>query len=209
MGFHPDLFEFVMTSGEALWGDIARGDIAETEFFPIERANGDAESWRGKLDISFVAALEDAQAVMLMGLPDGDTVEEWQAILSSALELGLPLYCSNPDIASPRADGLVISPGALAHEYQKQGGVVRFYGKPHRPVFDALKSTLGAERLLMVGDSLDHDITGAHHAGWDSVLVQGGLYVEAFEAGSSAEVLEGLIRDKNCPSPTYMIGTLQ
>ncbi|MEO0328144.1 MAG: TIGR01459 family HAD-type hydrolase [Pseudomonadota bacterium] len=209
MGFRPDLLEFVMTSGEALWLDIKNDKINETRLFPIERAKGDADGWSGGIDIEFTISLEDAEAILLMGLPDGNTIEDWRDLLSKARQTGLPLYCSNPDIASPRADGLVVSPGALAHEYQDQGGTVRFYGKPHRPVFDALKSKLGADRLLMVGDSLDHDIAGAHFAGWDSVLVQGGLHADDFKASSRKQTLERLVREKNCPQPTYTIGTLQ
>ena len=42
MGFNESLFENIMTSGEALWGDVANEFIVEKKFFSIERNFGDA-----------------------------------------------------------------------------------------------------------------------------------------------------------------------
>ncbi|MEM7290969.1 MAG: TIGR01459 family HAD-type hydrolase [Pseudomonadota bacterium] len=209
MGFPPELFEIVMTSGEALWRDTAANKIKEQKFFAIERVVGDATEWSAGLDLKIVTDIQDAEAVLLMGLPDGNAVSDWQTHLELAAELKLPFYCSNPDLASPRADRMVVSPGALAHAYQKQGGDVLYYGKPHLPIFEALEAALETKRLLMIGDSLDHDIMGAHNAGWDSVLIQGGLYSKDFQFGPSEEILEKLTQKKNCPPPTYMMDTLQ
>ncbi|MEM9438513.1 MAG: TIGR01459 family HAD-type hydrolase [Pseudomonadota bacterium] len=204
MGFDRP-FEVVMTSGEALWRDIERGLIPHRRFFPIERANGDAEEWAVGLTLAF-EPLDRAEAVLLMGLPDGSTLEECEPVLELALKLGLPVFCSNPDRKSPRADGYVISPGALAFAYLEMGGEVTFYGKPHRPIFDSLAEALGTEKLLMVGDSLEHDIAGAAEAGWDSVLVGGGLYAESFRAAPWEEALASL---KPAAPPTYFIGEVQ
>lgn len=211
MGFPGELFEAVMTGGEALWRDAAARKITESSFFAIERAAGDATAWGAGLDVAFASSPDDAQAVLLMGLPDGGGADEWRASLNRARERGLKLYCSNPDIASPRAGGLTLSPGALALEYRNEGGQAVFYGKPYRAAFDALRAALGASRLLMVGDSLDHDIAGARQAGWDSVLVRGGLHSAKFEAGEASEadsILGALLAEKDCPAPTYSIGIL-
>ena len=96
-----------------------------------------------------------------MGLPDAAKLADWQPVLDQAFAADLPIYCSNPDQHSPREDGLVISAGALARAYSQRSGRVIYYGKPHRPVFQALSASLKAQRVLMVGDSLDHDIAGA------------------------------------------------
>jgi HAD superfamily hydrolase (TIGR01459 family) len=206
MGFPISLFETVMTSGEALWRDIANGTVSHTKFFPIERAAGDAVMWAGDLDITFEASLRNAQAILLMGLPDGHEAAQWQDILDQAFDTGLPIYCSNPDRSSPRAGGkLVTSAGALAHTFRDRGGDVTFYGKPHLPIFDGLKSVLGAHRLLMVGDSLEHDIAGGQNAGWDTLLIQGGLYANEFKQGDHDAVLSRLVAAKGCLPPTYSI----
>ena len=210
MGFPPLLFETVMTSGEALWREIANGTVAQNQFFPIERTAGDAGLWAEGLNITFETSLDTAQAILLMGLPDGHEAAQWQDIMDQAFDARLPIYCSNPDRSSPRADAqLVTSPGALAHDYHDRGGEVIFYGKPHRPIFDGLKSVLGAERLLMVGDSLEHDIAGGQNAGWDTLLIQTGLYVNEFKTGDHDAVLSNLVAAKGCKPPTYSIEGLK
>ena len=195
MGFDPAMFKQVMTSGEALWQDIKSSQITETSFYVIERANGDAQSWAEGLDIT-LTSIECAEAVLLMGLADDADKESLQPVMDLALESELPVYCSNPDRVSPRAEGLVMSPGALAHTHQERGGRVVFYGKPHRAVFDALQTELSAERLLMVGDSLEHDICGAHAAGWDSVFVTEGIYAREFANAPFDETLSRLAKGK-------------
>ena len=84
-----------------------------------------------------------------------------------------------------------------------------YYGKPHRPVFQALSASLKAQRFLIVGDSLDHDIAGAQAVGCDSVLIQKGLYASAFSNADHDIVLETLLKDRACQPPNYSIEQLQ
>lgn len=208
MGFPQDAFVEVMTSGEALWRDIEAARVDATRFFAIERSSGDAARWAEGLSIALVD-LASADAVLLMGLPDATELSDWNDALRQIEAKRLNVYCSNPDIMSPRDGGkTVASPGALAETYRARGGSVVYYGKPHRPIFKALETTLGTTRLLMIGDSLDHDIAGAHGAGWDSVLVQGGLYSARFSQGSEDEVLAQLCKEKSVALPTYTTALL-
>lgn len=208
MGFPPGLFEHVMTSGEALWRDVSDGEIAARNFYPIERARGDAAAWCAGLDISLVP-LEDAEALLLMGLPDGHDKSDWTEVLQFARSADLPIYCSNPDRQSPRAGGPVTSPGALGFDYVEMGGNTHFYGKPHSPIFRALERSFGTTNFVMVGDSLEHDIVGAQQVGWDSVLVRGGLYAEQFAVRGKDDVLASLVTQYGCKPPTFTIGKLQ
>ena len=209
MGFDASVFDTVMTSGEALWRDIASGQVQERTFYPIERAAGDAFGWADGLDIVLVDQIADAQALLVMGLPDGATLEDWQHTLYRAAARELPLYCSNPDKKSPRADGLVISPGAVAARYAEMGQTVVLYGKPHVPIFRSVSRALGTNDIIMVGDSLEHDIAGAHAAGWDSVLVQGGLYAAEFRNTSAEAAWAKLTASYNVAAPTFRMETLR
>lgn len=203
MGLPAERFDCVMTSGEALWRDFADGRLPAAKLHPITRAPGDEEVWGEGLDVSF-APIEDAEAVLLMGLPDSAELGAHGNALDTALARGLPVYCSNPDRASPREGGrLAVSPGALAHAHAAAGGGVSFYGKPHVAVFRAVERALGlpSERLVMVGDSLEHDIAGARAAGWRSVFVRGGLHAAAFRNGPMRKVLDRLAREANAPLP--------
>ena len=206
LGFDIYFFEDIMTSGEALWRDIEAGLVVERKFYPIERTGGDAVSWSEGLDCT-VVPLKDAEAVLLMGVPDGTEIDDWRSLLQQALARNLPIYCSNPDHLSPRADGFVTSPGVLAQTYESMDGHVHYYGKPYRPVFDTLQHRLNAKQPLMIGDSMEHDIAGAARAGWDSVLIQNGIYRDRFAVGDA----EGVLADLSATyavSPTFALSEL-
>ncbi|MEL7211892.1 MAG: TIGR01459 family HAD-type hydrolase [Pseudomonadota bacterium] len=202
MGFPATAFGPVMTSGEALKIDMRAGLLEAIEaLYVISATPEDATRSCGEMGVAHVNALADADAVLLMGLPDGGAHKKERAVLRDALTQGKTLICSNPDRHSPRADGVLVeSPGALAHEYADAGGEVLFYGKPHRPIFDALGKQLGAQRVLMVGDSPEHDIAGAKSAGWDSLFIQGGLHAHD-------DALDGLFTQSG--PPEYTLPTLR
>ena len=208
-GYADSWFEMVMTSGEALWRDIADGRVREARFWPLERSAGDAAAWADGFGITLTEDLMDAEAVLLMGLPDGTELEDLAPSLEAIMARNLPTYCSNPDKASPRHGGPVTSPGAVAQVLQDRGAKVTYYGKPHRPVFDAVELSLGTDRLLIVGDSLDHDIVGGQGAGWDTLLIQGGLYAERFANGDADENRDVLVAQAGCAPPTYRMETLR
>ena len=210
MGFQSTLFETIMTSGEALWTDISSNIINEKKFFPIERDKGDAKLWAESLDVSFEDTVHSAQAILLMGLPDGDDLINWTDILEIALDLNLPLYCSNPDLLSPRPGGkLITAAGVLAHHYRECGGRVVFYGKPHVEIFKKLQNILNSKRILMVGDSLDHDILGGFSAGWDTLLVKCGIHAPEFVRNNDTITLKKIINLKKCKPPTYLIESVK
>lgn len=208
MGFDVSRFDTVMTSGEALWQDVSNRVIAQTRFFPIEGKTGDAENWAAGLNIDIIRDVRKADAILLMGLREDVALKDFVSRIECWLTRKLPVYCSNPDRQSPRADGSVVSPGALAFAYRDLGGKVTFYGKPHHPIFKTIESAMGPGRYLMVGDSLEHDIAGAHTAGWDSLLIQGGLYTEAFATDDNDATLARLVAAQNCQPPTYRMKEL-
>ena len=61
----------------------------------------------------------------------------------------------------------------------------------------------------MVGDSLKHDIAGGQAAGWDTLLVRGGLYAKQFQNGDHDTVLRQLVTKTGCQPPTYSIDNLK
>lgn len=196
-----------MTSGEAFWRDCVRDAGRHGRLCAITAAPRDAADWAGDLPVRFTDDIAAADAVLLMGLPEGsDGSAEWVR-LSAALKRGLPLICTNPDRASPRSGAQKVGPGALAHRYAGAGGAVTFYGKPHLPVFRAVERALDSApgRLLMVGDSLEHDIAGGHAAGWRTLFVQGGLAAGQFDGSDPVPVVAALARAEGTPLPDYTI----
>jgi HAD superfamily hydrolase (TIGR01459 family) len=211
MGYPEHLFDVVMTSGEALWQDFDQGRMGHLrKLYAITAKAGDAESWAEGLDrVQIVADPATADAVLLMGLADDADSNTVRAQLDTAPLANLPMLCSNPDRAAPRAGGkTVVSPGALAHARALAGGDVRFYGKPHQPVFDALQRALNCppERILMIGDSFEHDIAGGHGAGWKTLFIRGGLYGQHFDGGVGVgATIERLAARSGSPPPDFTL----
>lgn len=208
LGFAAGLFETVMTSGEALWLDFSEGLFGDrVRVFPIAGAGADAADWAAGLGcVHLVDRISDADFILLMGLPDSADRTSEAGVLEQARASRVPVICSNPDRAAPRKDGvLVSSPGQLAHDFQKAGGEVTYYGKPFPRIFQAIERALNVApaRLLMVGDSLEHDIAGAANAGWSTAYVRGGLDAAEFASGPEAPSIARLATARRAPLPDF------
>lgn len=215
MGIDVSAFDTVMTSGEALWLDIAAARVSGRDVFVIAADPADASAWADGLDLNLVSDLDRAELVLLMGIaPETAQQSEHLADLGARIKaLGLTVYCTNPDRASPRAGGVVVpSPGAVAHTWAEDGVRTVFYGKPHKPIFQALETALdlAPHRIAMVGDSLEHDIAGGHRAGWATVFIQGGLHASLFASSARGEeALASLAAKEAAPLPDYTLPSLR
>src|SRR5205085_5980509 len=120
-----------------------------------------------------------------------NTIEDYQPVLHAARERGLPMVCANPDLVVIHNGKPALCAGALAEEYQRIGGLVRWHGKPHPSVYDSCLDLLGIadrSRILAVGDSLRTDIAGAAAAGIDSLLIAGGIHAAEFGSDSGLDL---------------------
>lgn len=211
MGFDAACFDVVMTSGEALWQQFASGAGPAT-IYPIEGRSGDAADWAQGLPVEVVADIARAEAIVLMGLPDGCAPDSYDTALQAGLDRDVPLYCSNPDLTSPRGHGAyVMSPGVLAQRYASRGGTTHLFGKPHLPIFTAIQDALGCapEKVLMVGDSLHHDIAGAQTAGWASLLIRGGIHAPDIAQDTLAADIARLSATAQIAPPTFSLPDLR
>lgn len=211
MGFDTYQFHTIMTSGEALWQKFASGADTVKSIYPIEGRSGDAAQWANGLSLTLTEDIATADALLLMGLPDGTAPDAYDDILKAARDRDLPLYCSNPDLKSPRRGGTyVMSPGALALRYGDQGGKVHLFGKPHLPIFEAMQTALGCapNKILMVGDSLHHDIKGAQSAGWASLLIEAGVHAPDIGTDRVADIKKLAARAQIAP-PTFSLPDLR
>jgi ribonucleotide monophosphatase NagD (HAD superfamily) len=88
------------------------------------------------------------------------------------------MVCANPDILRLTPHGLVDAQGVLAARYEALGGRVFYHGKPYPAIYESCLAALGCSRdaVLMVGDSVDHDVLGARRAGISSALIPGGVH---------------------------------
>ncbi len=103
-----------------------------------------------------------------------------QAAIKALKRPGVIGIVGNPDREVPQKDGTVLpGNGALAQAIQDAVGKnneLIWLGKPHLPIY---KYVLGLptvrdiprDQIMMIGDSLEYDIEGAHNAGIHSLLV--------------------------------------
>ena len=189
-GLPADAYDGLLSSGEVAWRGLRdRKSIPFTQVgrrcFVISR---DADRGVvGGLDLELVA-LEAADFILLSGLDDDQTdVGAWRERFIAAVARNVSMLCANPDLTMFTPSGLLPAPGALAQFYEDLGGTVAYVGKPHRVMFEAALQTLdnpNAERVLMIGDSLDHDILGGRGAGILTLLITSGVHREAFVGAS-------------------------
>jgi HAD superfamily hydrolase (TIGR01450 family) len=102
----------------------------------------------------------------------------WRVIMRAAtlIRNGLPWTATNTDLTLPTGDGLAPGHGLLVRLISDFAGVDPVVaGKPQRPLLDETRRRVRGEHPLMVGDRLDTDISGAHNADVDSLLVMTGV----------------------------------
>jgi HAD superfamily hydrolase (TIGR01459 family) len=186
LGLPADEHDGVLTSGEVVWHGL--NERSEPPYNSLGRhalliARGNALSMIEGLDFVAVTNPLRADFIWLAGLDDLSTnPEDWRQDLEGFAARGLPMLCANPDLTMFTSRGLLPAPGALARLYGTLGGTVHYVGKPHPAIFSAALRRLGdpkPERVLVVGDSLDHDVEGGRRAGMATALITTGVHGKA------------------------------
>lgn len=144
---------------------------------------------------------------------DEAAIAEWQHDMQQWRDLALPMLCCNPDYVALTGDTPILCPGAFAQAYEKLGGSVQYFGKPHRPAFAAAVQALGLAgnaRVAMIGDNLKTDITGGIAYGLDTILVLDGVHGDDLPENPNTfpTVLTALF-GKHGIAPTFAIPCLQ
>ncbi|MFV0294758.1 MAG: HAD-IIA family hydrolase [Hyphomicrobiaceae bacterium] len=167
----------IVTSGHAAARHLARRSPGATVFVAGPEA----------LKEELVAA-----GMKLDGTPDFvvagiDEHLPMETLIAAARHIarGAQLVVTNPDHTHPTPDGPMAEAGAVQAFLESAGGVKACVaGKPNPAIF-----TLGLERIgltagevMMIGDNLETDITGANAAGLTSTLVETGLPIPTLDA---------------------------
>jgi HAD superfamily hydrolase (TIGR01459 family) len=181
-GVPEDCYDAIVTSGAAAREALARKtERARLRMFHLgpERDRGVFEG----LQLDSVP-LENAEIVLCTGLFDDDneTPADYRELFGTMMSRGLGMLCANPDRVVQRGGRLVYCAGALAEEYERLGGQVTYYGKPHLPIYEfVIGAAGGAKRPLAIGDGLNTDIRGANAAGFDALFIADGIHGEDTE----------------------------
>lgn len=215
-GFKAEWLAGAVCSGEECYKALADYKGKKCLFLGWER-DGDARY----LDGSGVglANAQDADLIVAHGpdllFRDGMPIKTgfkrshdlapYAADLEICAQRRLPMLCANPDQVSVDPAGIPLAmPGTIADAYRGLGGDVIDFGKPGKEHFfaaiDAVQMT--NPRVVHVGDSLNHDITGANNAGIDSVFVAE-TGVHAADLGSDWTLDD--VHQLSSFKPTYVI----
>ena len=214
MGFATDLFDRFVSAGEDARHAIGARTTAfhralGTRCFAFTR-DADRAVLEG-IGLEFVDRVEDAQFLAVLGTDSPRRlVVDYAAELRIGIERRLLMICANPDLWRFAPDGMIEAPGVLARGYEELGGQVFYHGKPHPAIYASCLDALGCprERVLALGDSIEHDILGANRVAVRSALVAGGVHASALALAwgqlPTAEVWRGFAADA-VARPDYLL----
>ncbi|KLN58937.1 hypothetical protein WH96_20320 [Kiloniella spongiae] len=185
LGIEERMYDKLLTSGDV---------TAETISGRVEQQNRHtnpryfhigAERAQPTLDVcgGQEVALKDAELIICTGLfrEEEERLDDYTDLLRSAIALNLPMICANPDIVINRGGKIILCSGAIADLYEKLGGTVERFGKPHPAIYNCVFTQLTntpRSRAVMIGDSLSTDIRGARQAGIDSIWIGSGIHAQ-------------------------------
>jgi HAD superfamily hydrolase (TIGR01459 family) len=183
MGIGPDLYDFIITSGEAAYRDLEKNqnngfkEFGKNYFYigpekDLDLLNG--------LNYNLVSSAKEADFALATGFDDdSSTIEDKLPQIKDATAHNLPLLCVNPDLIVVRQSGSeALCAGAIAQEYKKRSGKVIYYGKPFEAVYKIVCEIFNSDdnaKILAIGDSMGTDIKGAINFKIDCALVTSGI----------------------------------
>ena len=160
-----------------------------------------------------VHSLEKSDFLLLCTTTNFDGYDLIDNIFNEAINLKLPLVCSNPDVLGLSGEDVHPSTGDLAIKYKKMGGKTHIIGKPGDEIFDFALNRTGIYKIktLMIGDSLFNDIYGANQFNIDSLLITSGIHKKDFLVNKP---IEDIIKDihsdfQNKGNPNYIMEILK
>jgi HAD superfamily hydrolase (TIGR01459 family) len=195
LGFEPALYDFLVTSGDVARTLVRRGAFPAllapgARCFVI--STGGDDEFASALGIVPTIHSGEAKLVIIAGSQaDKVSLDDYRAILAPAARRGTPCMCVNPDKLMLTAAGIAPGAGRIAEIYQELGGDVTWIGKPFSEIYHSAANLSGVEDrrdILCVGDSLEHDIVGAHMFGAFAALVRTGLLTGVSDKELSAEI---------------------
>ncbi len=199
-GVARHLYCEVMTSGDHLQHAYAMGrfdKFGETPYFMDYTPVFDEIGGRRLIHTPI------EQATYIFCCRAYPSVESRMQDLHIALDRGLELVCSNPDLYSKSPNGdLHPCPGLVAQTYENIGGQVHMFGKPYPEMYTLCHKLAGGwDKAIAVGDSLAHDIKGANTAHIDSIFITSGIHMDAIKRPADIAKLA----QKYNAHPTYSL----
>jgi HAD superfamily hydrolase (TIGR01459 family) len=183
LGFNPNHFDNIMTSGEMIWQSLK--NITQEKVKNLGKKYYEISNNLSKLnnnflnDLSYFEPVDDFEnSDFILGCTPFKDMEvlDFYPMLNFAITKKIPFICANPDYVSydMRKKKTTYCMGTIAELYKNMGGKVFHLGKPKTEIYiKALNKLINIKksRILAVGDSIHHDIKGAKNFEIDSLLI--------------------------------------
>lgn len=219
LGIKPALYKEVVTAGEVAWQGLKTQKEAPfkglgNKCYLISRPD-DLSLLKG-LDIEVVKDIEQATFILISSFdPNAMRIEDLDPIFKKGVAKRLHAICANPDMVTVYGHERAIGPGAVAKRYHELGGMAHLIGKPHKTIFryaQGLFDGVIPSRILVVGDSLQHDIAGGMAVDMDTAFITQGIHSNAFKPGASPEqkrkAMEHMAQSYGGIRPTWFMDSL-
>ena len=207
-GLSKNNYDYIVSSGEITWISLKK-NYEKKKCFLIGPPR-DYHLVEG-LDVEIVEDLSLGVDLIINTGPwgDNDKLENYTKLLNDLFKFNPLMICSNPDKTVIRGKNFMICAGLLAEYYEKIGGDVKYFGKPHKNIYEfCFKLINERKKILVIGDSLDNDIKGANLHNLDSLLITNGIHREVNNNNDiDKEKLDDLIKNKNI-FPTFCMKNL-
>ena len=193
LGFHKNDFVKIMTSGEMIWNSLrnnnflTKNNIGMDCFHIHNKENNEEKNFLIGLEkFNFVEKIDNASFILGCTPFKKYNLTDYIPILLKAKKNNLPFICANPDFEyfDSKSNSLVFCMGTIAELYKNIGGNVLVLGKPSIEIYEESVSNilnLDKNKILAIGDSLDHDIVGASNFGIDNLFITStGIHKDSF-----------------------------
>ena len=164
----------IFTSGEAALQSLKKNIYGEKFYHIGPRRDNDLIKGMEKNKTS----LDKCDFILCTGLFENAEVslDYYKDLL--AQKTNLKMICTNPDLIVHRGDATEYCAGSVAMVFEKLGGKVIYFGKPHPEIYNfCIKKK---EKILAIGDNIRTDIKGANKMNFDSLLIMNGIHRNEF-----------------------------
>ena len=184
----------VLTSGEAALNSLKRNELGK-KFYHLGPQRDDSLFVDIKKNQT---SIENCDFILCTGLFDEEeeNLKFYENLLKNFTKK--ILVCTNPDLIVHRGGEEEYCAGKIAEIFEKLGGRVIYFGKPHKEVYlSCLKEN---EKTLVIGDNLKTDIKGANNMKLDSIFITNGVHKSKIK---NEEFLKKTLEEYNVSSKYF------
>ncbi|MDY0872234.1 TIGR01459 family HAD-type hydrolase [Dongia rigui] len=211
MGISDDLYAGFYTSGEEVWGHLARCDAAGYDSLgrrAYQIIGPQDTTFTDGLDLDLTQDIAAADFLLVLGVASPEVkVADFTNVLKAARARDLTLVCANPDLIVHRGRIAEICAGAIAEAYFEMDGRILIEGKPHAGIYRRVLNDfkVAPARLVGIGDALRTDVAGAAGIGARSLLIGGGIHHAALLKDDKVDAVALKELSRGGPRPDYAL----